>query len=249
MMRCDLRHKHDLKEVRRRAGRTGPRLGHSMAVLGLATMLLAGCSSLLPAPSPQPSYFALQMSATARQTGAANPPSGAPRLAAVTSPVLVVPVLVVQVPRAAPGFDGAHIIYTRQPHRLEQFARHEWVDTPVRMLAPLMVAALDGAIRPDAGFRAVVLAPSVATGTLQLDTQLVRLQQEFGAVPSRVRLTLRAQLIHTASRQVLATCSNSRVASSTSEDAPGGVAAAQVAVQALLVELAAWCQTVATTPR
>jgi cholesterol transport system auxiliary component len=244
MMRSDVRHQHDLKELRRKAGRTGPRLGPSMATLGLTTMLLAGCSSLLPAPSPQPSYFALQLPAAAKWAVAANSPSREPVAAINTSTVLVV-----QMPRAAPGFDGAHIIYTRQAHRLEQFARHEWVDAPARMLAPLMVAALDGAIRPDSGFRAVVLAPSVATGTLQLDTQLVRLQQEFGAVPSRVRLTLRAQLIHTASRQVLATREFEQLATSTSEDAPGGVAAAQVAVQALLVELAAWCQTVATTPR
>jgi cholesterol transport system auxiliary component len=199
-----------------------------VCVLSLA---LGACSSLWPAASPQPAYFALQ-------GPAAVVPSLKPAGVSPTAAVLVV-----QVPRVAPGFDSARIIYTRQPHRLEYFAHHEWVDAPARMLAPLMVAALEGS----AGFSAVVLAPSAATGAVQLDTQLLRLQQEFGAAPSRVRLTLRAQLILTSSRQVVATRDFEHVASSASEDAPGGVAAAQLAVQAVLSEMAAWCRQVAAT--
>jgi cholesterol transport system auxiliary component len=202
------------------------------AMLCALSLALGACSALWPAASPQPAYFALQLPAVA----------GLPAQPALVSAAATV--LVVQVPRVAPGFDSARIIYTRQPHRLEYFAHHEWVDAPARMLAPLMVTALESS----AGFSAVVLAPSAATGGLQLDTQLLRLQQEFGASPSRVRLTLRAQLFHTGSRQVLATRDFEQLASSASEDAPGGVAAAQVAVQAVLSEMAAWCRQVAATP-
>jgi cholesterol transport system auxiliary component len=210
-----------------------------------AALLLSACSSLWPAASPQPAYFALQgLAAAAPTTKPLWPARAAPNTAPNAAPNAA-PVLVVQVPHAAPGFESSHIIYTQQPHRLEYFARHEWVEAPARMLAPLMVAALER----QTGFGAVVLAPSVATGSVQLDTQLLRLQQEFGSRPSRVRLTLRAQLIHTASRQVLATRDFEQVATSASEDAPGGVAAAQAAVQAMLTELAAWCQVVVAAPR
>ncbi len=197
--------------------------------LGLSLSLsLIGCGSLLPPPAPQPAYFALQGAAAKAQR------PGPPRLA---------PVLVVQPPRAAPGFDTARMMYMRQPNRLEYFAYSEWVDTPARMLAPLMVAALDAS----AGFGAVVQAPSLVSGGLQLETQLLRLQQEFAGGPSQLRLTLRAQLIDAANRRVLATRDFEHTVPSTSEDAAGGAAAAQVAVNAVLAELALWCGQVAAS--
>lgn len=202
-------------------------------MLPLLAWAVAGCSSLWPAPSPQPAFFTLQAPVA---TAAATSPKASS--AAAVAGTGTGPVLVVQVPRASPGFDSARIIYTRQPQQLEYFARHEWVDAPARLLAPLMVAALERG----STFSAVVLAPSAATGSLQLDTQLLRLQQEFGSVPSRVRLSMRAQLIHTASRQVLATRDFEQVVDSATEDAPGGAAAAQSAAAAVLADMAAWCQ-------
>ncbi len=210
------------------------------ALFALSVLALGGCGSLLPAASPQPAFYALQ--ALPGPTVASRVPvrKVVPPAAAGAAPVLVV-----HVPSAAPGFDSARIVYTQQPHRLEVFARHEWVDAPARMLAPLMVAELESS----GSFSAVVLAPSAALGSLQLDTQLRRLQHEFGSSPSRVRLAMRAQLIHTSSRQVLATRDFEHVAISSSEDAPGGVAAAQAAVHAVLVEMASWCKDVVAASR
>ena len=60
-----------------------------------------------------------------------------------------------QAPHAAAGYDSQHIIYVRQPHKLEYFAHNEWVDPPARMLAPLIVAALERQRRvPRRGVRA-----------------------------------------------------------------------------------------------
>ena len=197
---------------------------------------LAGCGSLWPPKSPQPAFYGLQGLQGLQGDTSIRRDEPLPRPAPAKA--IAVPVLVVQPPVAAPGFDTAHIVYTQQPNRLQIYARHEWVDTPARMLAPLVVAALERGGR----FTAVVLAPSAATGSVQLEMQLLRLQHEFGPLPSRVRLVLRAQLIDTRSRQVMATREFEQVAQSLSEDAPGGVAAAQRAVHALLGELAAWCQ-------
>jgi cholesterol transport system auxiliary component len=200
--------------------------------LGVA-WALAGCGSLWPPKSVQPAIYSLQtMKGEAAIRHGEPTPSLAPARAFASS------VLVVQVPLAAPGFDTSHIVYTQQPNRLQIYARHEWIDTPAKMLAPLVVAALEQA----GSFSAVVLAPSAATGSVQLETQLLRLQHEFGPAPSRVRLVLRAQLIDTRSRQVMATRVFEQVAPSLSEDAPGGVAAAQQAVHSLLVALSQWCQ-------
>ena len=195
------------------------------ALLAATCGAFTGCSSLLPAAEPPPAHYTLQMS-----------PGGQPDGRSPTAPAAA-PMLVVNAPRAAAGFDSARIIYTRQPQRLEYFARSEWVDTPARMLAPMLVTTLAGR----GAFRAVVQAPSTAVGDLRLDTQVLRLQQEFGAPPSRVRFTLRAQLIDDKTHRVLAARDFEATANAASDDPAGGVAAAQAAVQAVLAELSAFC--------
>jgi len=105
------------------------------------------------------------------------------------------------------------------------------------MLAPLLVAALQQA----GAFRAVVPAPTSAAGDLRLDTELVRLQQVFGGGPSHVRLTLRATLVDQVSRRVLAWREFDVTEPASSEDAAGGVAAANRAVQTMLQALSTWC--------
>jgi cholesterol transport system auxiliary component len=147
------------------------------------------------------------------------------------------PTLIVNPPHAAAGFDSPHIMYVREAHKLEYFAHNEWVDPPARMLAPLLVAAIDNT----GAFRAVVLAPSVAAGDLRLDTEIIRLQQEFGTQPSRVRFTLRAYLVEDKSRRVLAWREFEAAVPAASENPYGGVVAANGAVQSVLDDLAAFC--------
>jgi len=77
-----------------------------------------------------------------------------------------------------------------EPSPTRSWFINEWVDTPARMLAPLIVAAVENS----GTFRAVVLTPSAATGDLRLDTGIMRLQHDFGSQPSRVRFTLRAYI-------------------------------------------------------
>jgi cholesterol transport system auxiliary component len=193
------------------------------ACLIAAGLLGAGCGGLLPKPSPPPAFFTLDAAALA-------PLPAMPVQAAR-------PTLVVQATQAAAGFDSARMLYTRKPHQLEHYAHSEWVDTPARMLAPLIVAAADAS----AAFRAVVPAPSAAAGDLRLETELLRLQHEFGTLPSRVRLTVRATLTDSATRRVLARQDFDLRSDAPSEDAYGGVIAANHATRFLMRALAAFC--------
>lgn len=146
-------------------------------------------------------------------------------------------VLSVSPPRAAPGFDSTAIAYVQKPHALDHYAMHRWVDTPARMLGQLLTRTLE-----DTGsFRAVVQAPTGLPADLQLDTEIVHLRQSFLAKPSRVELTLRAQLVDVAERRVLATRYIEVVADAPSDDAAGGVAAANAAVARALAQIAAFC--------
>ena len=199
-----------------------PRL-RLLAVGGLLLALVA-CSALRPAATPHPSFHMLDGDAASGSAAAPLAPAGAPTL-------------IVNPPHAAAGFDSQRIIYVREAHQLEYFAHNEWVDPPARMLAPLLVAA----VARSGAFRAVLPTPSAAVGEMRLDTEVIRLQHEFGAPPSRVRFTLRAVLVDEKTRRVLAWREFDTSVPADSEDPRGGVVAANHAVRTVLEQLSAFC--------
>ena len=193
-----------------------------------AVLLINGCGAIRPllAPATHPDYYTLAYASDTHATAAASTRGGRQLLTLIVSP-----------PHGAAGFDSQRMMYLRHADQLEYFAHNEWIDTPARMLAPLLVAALGNT----GGFRAVVQTPSPAAGELRLDTEILRLQQEFLDTPSRVRLTLRATLAESATRRVIATREFEAVVVAASDDPHGGVVAANRAVQTVLDELAAYC--------
>jgi cholesterol transport system auxiliary component len=194
-----------------------------LVAAGLILALAAGCSAIRPKATAQPAYYSLDSSKLETRSDTALPPS------ALT--------LIVNPPHAASGFDSQRILYVRNEHQLEYFAHSEWVDTPARMLAPLIVSAVERS----GAYRAVVLTPSAAAGDLRLDSEIVRLQHEFGSQTSRVRFTLRAYLVDNSTRRVLAWREFDATESSPSEDPYGGVIAANHAVRKVLQQLAEFC--------
>lgn len=152
-------------------------------------------------------------------------------------------VLVVDSAQAQPGFDTRRIAYTQTPLALDYYTKSVWADTPARMLDSLIVRALE----KSGAFRAVVTAPTSAAADLRLDSTLIRLQHEFLQQPSQVRLAVRAKLLDVSTRQVLATRLFEIVEPAPSEDAYGGVQAANAAVKRFLEELTDFV--IATTSR
>lgn len=185
--------------------------------------LICGCVALRPEPLPQPTFYSLD-----NVQPVVRPLSPAPASA---------PTLIINPTHAAAGFDSQRIIYMRQPHKPEYYAYSEWIDTPARMLAPLIVTAIERS----KAFRAVIQMPSPAAGELRLDTEVVRLQHEFLSQPSRVRFTLRVYIVNSATRRVLASREFEALVVVTSEDPYGGVVAANQAVSTVLEELATFC--------
>lgn len=193
--------------------------------------LVCGCAALRPDPLPQPTFYSLDNVRTV-----ARPLSQAHASA---------PTLIISTTHAAAGFDSQRIIYVRQPHKPEYYAYSEWVDTPARMLAPLIVTAIEHS----RAFRAVIQMPSPAAGELRLDTEVMRLQHEFLSQPSRVRFTLRSYIVNSATRRVLASREFEALVAATSEDPYGGVMAANQAVRTVLEELAIFCAETVTSIR
>jgi cholesterol transport system auxiliary component len=139
-------------------------------------------------------------------------------------------------PRAEAGFDTPRIAYSQAPAALNYYTQSSWVDTPARMLLPLIVRVLEDS----RAFKAVLTPPASVPVDLRLDINLIRLQQEFLQHPSRVRITLRAKLIDEATRHILATQLFEAIEIAPSEDAYGGVQAATRATERLLREIRAF---------
>ena len=200
--------------------------GWRVGAVALCALLMSACAALQPEPTPgSPILYSLD--------NALNLASAATR----AMPPTAAPTLLISTPRAAAGFDSPRIIYVREPHKLEYFAHSEWIDTPARMLSPLIVAAVENS----GAFRAVVHAPSSASGDLRLDTDILQLQQEFESGASRVRFVLRAYLVEDASRRVIASREFEALATAPSADPYGGVVAANQAVRTVLENVAAFC--------
>jgi cholesterol transport system auxiliary component len=195
----------------------------------LALALLGGCAGLLPKAPPAPMIYGLDVSPVPAlaAAGSATAPPARDGLTLVVSP-----------PRAAAGFDTARMLYVRVPHRLEAFAFSEWVDAPAKMIAQPLVSELQRGTR----WRAVVSAPSAAAGDWRLDIELLRLQQDFTVVPSQMRLSLRATLFDTTTRRVVAWQEFDESVPAPSEDAYGGVLAAQAALRSVLASLRRFCE-------
>lgn len=201
-------------------------LGLLCAISFLLT-LGTGCASLLPAPPQPPSYYSLN-----------GLQAGSNATSAITANTLPnAPTIIISPTHTAAAYNSQHIIYLQQPYKLAYFAHSEWVDTPARMLSPLIVSNLE----QSGLFHAVISTQSAATGQLKLDTEIIQLQQEFTSKPSRVKFTLRAYLLDTKTRNVIASQEFDETVAASSDDPIGGVIAANMAVQAVLVKLRIFC--------
>ena len=198
------------------------RAGKAITILTALALLMDGCAALQPPRMESPALYLLD----ARPAASAQRPQR--NL-----------VLAVDPPSARPGFDTPQMAYVRQAHKLDYYVKNRWADTPPRMLAPLLVQALE----QSGSFRAVLRTNNPIPADLRLDTELIRLQQDFTTQPSRVELTLRAQLYDLKSRQVLAVREFDAAENAASEDAYGGVIAANRALARVLGQVTDFCVT------
>lgn len=194
----------------------GKKWGTKIAA-ALFVLILAGCSSLRPTEADSVRTYLLEA-----QFDRAKQLKSIPL------------VLTVSPPRAAPGYDTVRMVFLRQPHRLEYFAKNRWAETPAKMLGPLLVRALE--LRT--GFNAVTTDDGMVKGDVRLDTEITLLQQEFTTLPSRLHMKMRVQLVEQASYRVLATQVFDAVEATPSDDPYGGVIAANRMLPKMLGQIA-----------
>lgn len=203
----------------------------------VASAFINGCGQLVPKATELPTFYILsgtQLEGKAIEHESKISQASQATIAPKKSPQAT---LLVNTSSAAAGFDSARMVYSRVPYKLEYFAHSQWVDTPARMLTPLILDTL----KAKSLFSSVTLTPSTAESHYSLDTQIIRLQQEFFGSQSRERITLRATLIDNTKHVVIFVRELDAVVTAKADNPYGGVVAANEAVQILLEQLAVIC--------
>ncbi|MDM8569286.1 ABC-type transport auxiliary lipoprotein family protein [Thiotrichales bacterium HSG1] len=164
--------------------------------------------------------------------------TAAPKIYLFNVPLKAIPskmqgdkMLLVSIPKAASGFDTSALVYTSDGYEINYHDGVQWTDSPAKMLLPLLVHYLETSGK----FKAVLSATTAPIASeLRLDTEILRLQQEFFTEPSQIRLVVRVQLFDMTKRQVKSTQVFEIIENSVSKDAEGSVFATNDAVVILL---------------
>ena len=188
----------------------------------LILLLLPACTTLLSKQSLQMTYYSLDAAdfkLPRDESASAN---------------TALPTIIINMPKAAAGFDTRRMMYTRAPHKLEFFAQNEWIDTPARMLQALIVTTIFNT----RSFKAVLLKQDRVKSELRLDCEIVKLIQSFNVKPSQVQFVLRATIIDNVTNKVVAYREFDERVNAVSDNPNGGAIAANQAVNAALEKLA-----------
>jgi len=143
----------------------------------------AGCAFLSP-PDAEPTTAVLS-----------KMPTEVPRRNSRPITLLVFP------PETSPVYDTTQMAYTLRPYEVAYFSRHEWGQTPSRMLQPLLVRTLEAT----GYFTAVLTPPYAGRYSYALRTEILQLTQDFTSDPAALQLSLRVQLTDNATGRLVAT--------------------------------------------
>jgi cholesterol transport system auxiliary component len=145
--------------------------------------------------------------------------------------------ILVQTPRAIPGFRTNQMVYRKQNFAIGYDTYTQWAGTPSDMLQPLIAQAL----KKTHGYKSVIVPPYTSKVDIELHTQVLSFYQDFRSHPSRFHLHVSAQLIDHHSKQVIATKDFNLNQSATADTPYGGVIAANQAVGRFLTQLSQFC--------
>ena len=197
-----------------------------LGIFSLTLLAMTAACSLAPTETIAPRTYFLNPEISWK-----NPHGSSDRTAAS--------VLLITQPKAQAGFDTARMAYLMRPYEVNYYGFNQWADTPARMVQQLLVEQLD----KTGLWRAVLQTPGPVPAQYRLDCDNLILEQQFFSRPSRVRLSVRAQIVETKKPAILATRYFEVIEDAPNDDAYGGVQAANRAAEKWLGELASWLDT------
>lgn len=135
--------------------------------------------------------------------------------------------LLVTRPDAVSGYDTEAMLYTDKPFKVETFAKNAWVSAPASMLYPLITQSL----QQSGYFYAVTTSPYSESTDFRLDTQLIKLQQNFLKKPSQIDMVTKIVLTDVKGNKVIASRIINQHVNCPMDTPYGGVLAANKAAE------------------
>lgn len=107
--------------------------------------------------------------------------------------------LLVTNPEAVAGYQTEAMLYIKTPYQLEAFAKNAWVNAPANMLYPLLIQSL----QHSGYFAAVSSSPYSQGADYRLDTQVLRLDQNFLKKPSVLEFAVKMVLTRVSDNHII----------------------------------------------
>lgn len=139
--------------------------------------------------------------------------------------------------------DGFRILYSADPARREYYQFATWVETPPKYFIDLLVRKLEKA----EVFSAVVREGVGASSDFTLATEVVNFYHDISNPPGRVIVRVRAELIDSKRRNVVASKYFDREAPVTEYSASGAVKGFELAVNQVVDEMIQWLDSECTS--
>lgn len=142
-------------------------------------------------------------------------------------------------PTTVSGFyETQDIVYSRAPGMRAYYQLHAWAERPGRRLSALLVMRLERA----GSFGTVATVVDGVKGQMVLGTHLAEFYHDAATAPGNVKVVITAELTDPVRRVLLARRTFEKSAPVPTYDAPGAVQAFNIAVTALLDDIAAWVE-------
>jgi cholesterol transport system auxiliary component len=136
--------------------------------------------------------------------------------------------ILVTAPEAAAGYACADMLYVKKPFELSAFVNNSWIDQPANMLLPLITQSLERS-----GYFFAVTSGAYSEKTdYRLDTELIKLQQNFLKQPSQIDFVAKVVLTHVSENRIVASRLITEQARCPMETPFGGVLGANQATTA-----------------
>jgi ABC-type uncharacterized transport system auxiliary subunit len=204
----------------------------------------SGCGTLTALnDAPRFEFFVLEDLARASVPAAGGGPAAAGALPGGAPPATRIDrVLLVSMGQSQALYDSDRMVFSPDGMSRAFFQYSNWSERPARRLVTLVERRL-----VDAGqFRSVALSTAGVRGDLVLSLRLDELYLDESSRPPRVRATVLAELLDWRNRTLLGRRGVTRDVPTETLDARGMARASNVAMTAVLDELAAWVGEVAS---
>jgi cholesterol transport system auxiliary component len=200
------------------------------AAAGAAALAALGGCDTLTNSGPRFDFFVIED----LRAGATAAAAGAPRIGRT---------LLLSGGPSQALYESDRIVYTRDGASRSYYQYSNWSERPGRRILSLAEARLARGGR----FDAVAQTLAGVRGDLVLSLRLDALVHDDTAAPGTLRVAITGELVDWRSRTLVARRTFSQEAPVPSRDARGAAGAANVAVTALLDDLAAWTEASAAT--